>query len=110
MTSSQSVLLSFHVCYLSVFQVEHDLLHTVQSRPVIKLLEKAISMVKEDPQSAMSCTLSMMETPTSSPTSHRKGLESLADGAKDASKVHIFFSPFSPYSRVSSRSCVELLS
>ncbi|KAL4226451.1 negative regulation of pancreatic juice secretion [Mactra antiquata] len=66
--------------------VEHDLLHTVQSRPVIKLLEKAISMVKEDPDSAMSYTLSMVETPTSSPTSHRKGLESLADGAKDAAK------------------------
>ncbi|XP_060562114.1 uncharacterized protein LOC132721760 isoform X3 [Ruditapes philippinarum] len=65
--------------------VEHDLLHTVQSRPVVKLLEKAISLVNEDPKSAMSVTLSMMETPTSSPTSHRKAFGGL-DGGKDAPK------------------------
>ncbi|XP_053377152.1 serine/threonine-protein kinase WNK1-like isoform X2 [Mercenaria mercenaria] len=66
--------------------VEHDLLHTVQSRPVVKLLEKAISLVKEDPASAMAVTLSMMETPTSSPTSHRKAMGTLLEGGKDAPK------------------------
>jgi hypothetical protein len=83
------MLFFFENMQLFFFKVEHDLLHTVQSRPVVKLLEKAISLVNEDPKSAMSVTLSMMETPTSSPTSHRKAFGGL-DGGKDAPKVMFY--------------------
>lgn len=68
-------------------QVSEDLLQELQAKSVITLLHKAISLVKEDHNSAMSVTLSMADTPVSSPTSQRKGLKHL-DG-KDASKVHI---------------------
>jgi len=53
-------------------QVQEDLLHELQSRAVISLLHKAISMVKEDPKTATNVTLFMVDTPTSSPTQGRK--------------------------------------
>ena len=59
-------------CGVAVFQVLEELLPENQSQGVRMLLHRAISLVKEDPVSALSVTLTIVDTPTSSPTLHRK--------------------------------------
>lgn len=66
--------------------VSEDLLQEVQSLAVIALLRKAVAMVKEDHTSAMSITLTMIDTPTSSPTSQRKSLPGKQHETSDAAK------------------------
>lgn len=63
-----------------------DLLQELQAKSVISLLHKAISMVKEDHTSAINATLSIADTPVSSPTTQRKGLKQSVEGG-DSSKV-----------------------
>jgi len=70
--------------------VLEDLLHELQARCVITLLHKAISMVKEDHVSAMQVTLTVTETPVTSPTTSRKGLKHATSDGKDASKVSFY--------------------
>ncbi|KAH3880910.1 hypothetical protein DPMN_004832, partial [Dreissena polymorpha] len=52
--------------------VSEDLLMEIQASCVILLLQKAISMVRDDPQAANGVTLAMVDTPTSSPTLPRR--------------------------------------
>ncbi|XP_052781477.1 uncharacterized protein LOC128218016 isoform X3 [Mya arenaria] len=68
--------------------VQEDLLLEYQASFVISLLQKAISMVNEDPVTSKNVMLFITDTPTSSPTQHRKEFKipESKDPAKEMAK------------------------
>ena len=57
----------------------------IQAATVIALLQRAVNMVKDNPNKAVLSSLTWIETPTSSPTTSRKNYKFTES---DASKVN----------------------